>query len=262
VTVQALACSGAPEFLVKHKIHTAPRGFTVPEMLAVVAIITIILSILLPSLGRARKIAFIAVCASNQHQIGVAQQNYLVDSRNVFPRLYNWGDLVGQRGNTGYYASSSLNVKARPLDIYLDARQDDMQVHVAQCPSDLGDDLNPGVSNAFKSYGTSYLPQWASDVFRVKYVYGALTNAALPSMTKSQITSPANKLLLADWPWHGNRVVSQKQTHWHSNGYERQFNTLFADIHVTFFTFPVNEIDVSVTGTYYPAPPNPSHTYW
>lgn len=238
------------------------RGFTVPELLAVVAIIAIIISLLLPSLVKAKKVAFIAVCASNQHQIGIAQQNYLVESRNVYPRLYNWGDLVGQRGNTGYYASSSLNVKARPLDRYIDANQDNMEVQVAQCPADLGDDLNAGVSNAFKAYGTSYLPQWASDVFRVKYVYGMLTNAAVPSMTKAQITNPSNKLLLADWPWHGNRVVSQKQTHWHSNGYERQFNTLFADIHVTFFTFPVNEIDVSVTGTYYPAPPNASHTYW
>lgn len=239
------------------------RAFTVPEMLAVVAILVIIISILLPVVQKARKSAYIVVCASNQHQIGVAQQNYLVDSRNIYPLLFNWGDLVGQRGETGFYGSSSRNVKVRPLDRYLDANHDDTDVQIAQCPADIGDSLNGSVPNAFKAYGTSYLPQWASTVFRVRYVYGALTDpVTYPSMRKSEITSASNKLLLADWPWHGNRIVSDPQTHWHSNGHERQFNTLFADIHVAFFTFPVHEIDVSFTGTYSPAPPDPQHSYW
>ncbi len=238
------------------------KAFTIPEMLAIVAIITIILSILLPAVGKAKKVAYTAICASNQHQIGVAQQGYLVDSRNVYPTMTNWVDLVGMKGGTGFYNSANLNVKQRVLDRYLDSRHDDMEVPIAQCPSDLGDSLNGSVPNSYKAYGTSYLPQWAGDVFRVKYVYGVTNDPSRPSMTKWQITSPSNKLILADWPWHGNRIVSDKQTHWHSNGYERQFNVLWADIHVSFFTFPVNEIDVSVTGTYSPAPPNPSHTYW
>jgi prepilin-type N-terminal cleavage/methylation domain-containing protein len=242
--------------------HRRRRAFTIPEMLAVVAIIVIIISILLPALGKARKSAYIAVCASNEHQIGMAQQGYLVDSRNVYPVLYNWGDLVGQRGQTGFYSSSTLNVKVRPLDRYLDANQDNMDVQVARCPADLGDSLNGSVPNAFDAYGTSYLPQWAGDVFRVRYVYGVQGDPSRPSMKKWDITRASNKLLLADWPWHGNRVTSDRQTHWHSNGYERQFNTLFADIHVEFFTYPAAEIDVNITGTYSPAPPNPNHTYW
>lgn len=250
------------ESLVKKVRMSFDRAFTVPELLAVVAIIAIIISMLLPAIVKAKRVAFVAVCASNQHQIGVAQQNYLVDSRNVFPALRSWGDLVGQRGTSTAYSSSTIDVKARPLDRYLDAKQDDMKVPIAECPADIGDPLVANISNAFRSYGTSYLPQWTADVFRVKYVYGSLTNAALPSMTKAQITSPANKMLLGDWMWHGNRVVSQRQTHWHSDGYERKFNMLYADMHVTFFTFPINEVDVSVTGTNYPAPPNPNHTYW
>ncbi len=244
-------------------LRTHRRAFTVPELLAVVAIIMIIISILLPSLVKARKITYIAVCASNQHQIGVAQQNYLIDSRNVYPTLYNWADLVGEKGGTAHYGSSSYNVTKRPLDSYLGAEKDDQKVQVAQCPADLGDPLNGGVPNAFKAYGTSYLPQWKSDFFRVKYVYGQTGNAtSFPSMTKAQITSPANKILLGDWVWHGNRLVSNRQTHWHGEGQLRQLNFLMADIHVVYLTIPTAETDMSVNASFNTGTPNPSHTYW
>lgn len=246
----------------KSNLRIHRRAFTVPELLAVVAIIMIIISILMPSLVKARRITYIAICASNQHQIGIAQQNYLIDSRNIYPTLFNWGDLVGQKGATAYYNSSTINVSRRPLDPYIDATKDDQQVQVAQCPADLGDPLNGGVPNAFKAYGTSYLPQWNSDVFRVKYVYGQTGNASRPSMTKAQITSPSNKILLGDWVWHGNRLVSERQTHWHGDGQLRQLNFLMADIHVVYLTIPTAETDVATTGTYNPAPPSPSHTYW
>jgi prepilin-type N-terminal cleavage/methylation domain-containing protein len=57
------------------------RGFTVPEMLAVVAIIVIILSILLPNLNRARAHARLAICLSNQHQLSIAWRGYAVEQR-------------------------------------------------------------------------------------------------------------------------------------------------------------------------------------
>ncbi len=59
-------------------------GFTIPEMLAVVAIITIILAILMPNLGRGRDVARKAICASNLHQQGMAMINYTVNT-NYYP---------------------------------------------------------------------------------------------------------------------------------------------------------------------------------
>ncbi len=245
-----------------HRHASDRRAFTVPELLAVVAVITIIISLLLPSLVKARRITYIAICASNQHQIGVAQQNYLIDSRNVYPTLVNWGDLIGQRGDSTAYASNTTDVTKRPLDPYVAADKDGQKVEIARCPSDLGDPLVANIANCFKSYGTSYLPQWDSDVFRVKYVYGRTNTPSKPSMTKMQITHPSNKILLGDWVWHGNRLVSQRQTHWHGDGRLRQLNYLMADIHVVYLTIPTAETDVGTTGTYTPAPPNPNHTYW
>jgi len=75
-------------------------GFTVPEMLAVVALIVIILSILLPSLTSGKESGKSAQCANSQHHIGLAFKAFAVDRRqnpNASQVLYDLGPyLSGQ----------------------------------------------------------------------------------------------------------------------------------------------------------------------
>lgn len=58
-----------------------PFAFTVPELLAVVAIISILIAILLPSMQRAREVARNAICLSNLHQMAIGTTGYCLEER-------------------------------------------------------------------------------------------------------------------------------------------------------------------------------------
>jgi prepilin-type N-terminal cleavage/methylation domain-containing protein len=70
------------------------KGFTLIELLVVVAIISLLVSILLPSLSRAKELARSAVCMTHMRQQGLALQLYTVECNGYYP------------GNHGNQASS------------------------------------------------------------------------------------------------------------------------------------------------------------
>lgn len=63
----------------------ACRGFTLVELLVVIGIIALLISMLLPALGRARNAARTLSCASHVRQIGTAMHLFATDNRDRFP---------------------------------------------------------------------------------------------------------------------------------------------------------------------------------
>jgi prepilin-type N-terminal cleavage/methylation domain-containing protein/prepilin-type processing-associated H-X9-DG protein len=93
------------------------RAFTLIELLVVIAIVAVLLSILLPSLSKAREAARRVICASNQRQIAIAMTTYANANKEMIPREGNV-DPVRPQWNRVYL---SWAVALRP---YLDQRVD------------------------------------------------------------------------------------------------------------------------------------------
>lgn len=71
----------------KFKLTGRKNGFTLVELLVVISIIALLLSILMPSLNRARKLARQILCQSRLSQWGLAFESYSSTNDNFYPHI-------------------------------------------------------------------------------------------------------------------------------------------------------------------------------
>lgn len=74
--------------------QSSRHGFTLIELLVVISIISLLISILLPALGAARRAAQVSGCLSNVRQLGIAQQAHA----NDYKERITWEDQTGDLG--------------------------------------------------------------------------------------------------------------------------------------------------------------------
>lgn len=99
-------------------MRTRGHAFTLIELLVVVAIIALLISILLPSLGKAREAGRLSVCGQNQHQLEVANAAYATDFKEyTIPIQYHV--VVGSatlEGNWRNFAWNYVGQNAKSYD--------------------------------------------------------------------------------------------------------------------------------------------------
>lgn len=80
------------------------KAFTLVELLVVIAIIALLLSILMPALGLAKKQAYKAICASNLRQLGLLNFSYASVWNEWIPRCVSELDVdksIGEQTDGG-----------------------------------------------------------------------------------------------------------------------------------------------------------------
>ena len=224
--------------------------FSLIELLVVLAIFAILISLLQPALISSLNYARTVKCQNNLKQFGTALQLYMSDHSDFYPLTSNWGNLAGPKGSMRIHGGFTLP-ENRPLNPYLD-----QATNISECPSDKGDSLHVRGENSFincyREWGLSYLGQWRFDWHRVKHVFDNIIPVSF-----HEITSTHNKLILADWPWHPNRILAETRSQWHSSD-SRSFNTLFADGHAKLFEFPIEYEN----GSFSRLPFDPNFAWW
>ncbi|MBI9017063.1 MAG: type II secretion system protein [Phycisphaerae bacterium] len=113
------------------------KAFTLIELLVVISIIALLVSILMPALAKARTLAKLAVCKSNQRQILVGVETYTTDSDGKLPAhvamndngFNHWWDfpnylachapqpVAGSLGSQFQYALPSVDIWYCPMSV-------------------------------------------------------------------------------------------------------------------------------------------------
>jgi len=125
--------------------QTRRKGFTLVELLVVIGIIALLISILLPSLNRARETANRVKCGSNMRQIGQAIQLYANENKGNYPRtIYTVGSGANCKWDarttsvavdpfTDNVAKANINDVGQAM--FLLIRTQDITPEVFICPS-------------------------------------------------------------------------------------------------------------------------------
>jgi prepilin-type N-terminal cleavage/methylation domain-containing protein/prepilin-type processing-associated H-X9-DG protein len=240
-----------PHFKEVLRTPCGKRGFTLIEILVVVAIIGILVAILLPVLSRARESARRASCLSNMKQIGLATMQYAQDydetlpARGITAARVQWIQFFADPDVYSVYPNyiGSILPYAKNTQIFA-------------CPSAVKATNPTGCTNNFNTAAGNpcVAPTGASDTnYIVNDVVNGRRLAAIPETTKTVYLQEylQRRCTITARPTYvggltGDCPASTPYRNWHNySGTEEVYNNLhfgggnllFADGHAKWRTY-------------------------
>lgn len=192
-------------------------GFTLVELLIVIGIMSLLATMLLPVLGRARQKAVSVSCASNLHQIDVAMNMYLNSYNDVYPCAEDpvstspsyW--LWMGRGWRGF------------IELFLGTKVDKGNPSVLVCPGD------PAGRDRYESTSYAYSMCFYHSPEQIDAMTSPADTYSNPQPSVAQrvreVTHPGEKIIVGEWTSNHPRIRNDKGW-WCWDGAR---NFLFAD---------------------------------
>ena len=240
---------------------TRPRthGFTLVELLVVVAVIALLIGVVVPALSGARRSGITAASSSNLRQLGIGLRLYLNDFDQTLPQMRvsesgdpvkgsagdNIGSLFGGKlGTLGFLGIDKIGPARRPLNRYvwdIEPPKDDtegaktFEVPIFNDPGDGGTgdlgliSMGADVSNTYNLLGTSYfLNDHALDDNPYDEPYWTLVPTEGGRMP--EVANPTRTWVIGTQPIYNYDDGGDRGMIW--NGEQVTSNLLFVDLHV------------------------------
>jgi prepilin-type N-terminal cleavage/methylation domain-containing protein/prepilin-type processing-associated H-X9-DG protein len=231
------------------KVNNCCKGFTLMELLVVIAVIAMLMAILFPALRKARQLSRCVVCQSNLRQLAAAWHMYLDNNDEKFYQGINANlRYGGWRGIEGMDADPEDPYwpPGRPLNPCLNLPTDIESEDGAEaflCPADRGGLYNSALlrEKVYRAVGTSYQTNIyliGQDSCSEKTPLLKEISARLPNMTLQRANKPSFLLLIGDYGWVNQwslwpqDALQKALAEWH--GRENWHNLAFLDGHVRF----------------------------
>lgn len=209
------------------------RGFTLVELLVVIALIALLIGLLLPALGRARQQAAAVGCLSNLRQLAMAAQMYCDGNKGSFPIAYdtisdpplvislNWDFTTTRNTITG-------DITVTPGLLWAGHTNPRIQ----QCPSYDGKSNSLADPYTGYNYNTSYIGHGAQESIPAPIKIAQVRNAARCALFgDGQYSAGADKFMRAPFPNPGDAAFTFRSAGTQGFRHAGRTNVAFVDGH-------------------------------